>query len=251
MQEISRDLSSLRGLLHQHWKGNILNETVLENAWNSEMTGYSFGKEEKNLLIFKNIDLGRHISPSFDESLSDIKVKLGVNIKYHTNGKNSNCIEKLGVNLSVGGFVIDKKGNGMDVIFSLHLDKDEKQFNDKKEELKPDFTHALYHLNFGGDAMRKHKNEDGKPYNYGSLLLMETPRVVHHPMDAILAVDFILRNFYKEENHIKITRQPKYKQLLKKAACRYLKPYYQGIMSKWDDIETDLTPEYLLPSLDF
>ena len=245
MQEISRDLSSLRGLLHQHWKGSITNETILDSIWNSETAGYSFGKHNDNYLVFKRIDFGRKVRPVFDSDLAEINLKLGINIKHHTDKSRLGNIETLGVDFSVSGYFLDDDENEKDVVFSWHLDKD------KKEAKEHEFTHALYHLNFGGTAMTKPKEED-IPWDFGSLLLMETPRFVHHPMDVVLAVDFILRNFYKEERHIKITEQKAYKLLLKKAADRYLKPYYQGIMSKWNkDIETDLSPEYLLPSLSF
>lgn len=244
MSEIIKDLRNLKKILENDWQENISYTWVLNLDSKQNTSGYTFGKSSKNSLTFKNIDLGRHVRPSFEEGLSDIKVMLGIDIKHYASNTSLYCIKNLGVNFFIGGSVIDKEGNGMDVLFSLHLDKDEK--GDKKHE----FTHPLYHLNFGGTTMTKPK-EDNTPWDFGSLLLMEAPRLVHHPMDVVLAVDFILRNFYKEEKHIKITEQRAYKLLLKNATDRYLKPYYQGIMSKWDGSKTDLSPDYLLPSLSF
>lgn len=245
----------MRGLLDSYWKENIANSKALEGGFKGDkkLWGYSFGKDDNNYLLFKNIDLGRKIRPScFNSELSEIHLKLGIRLNGTTNKKEIVSITDLGVNISIGGYYYtdDTLTEKKNVISCFHLDKDA-----PTRAKDANFTHPLYHLNFGGIDMTKRRTDadnEGEYWDFGSLFLLETPRLVHHPMDVILAIDFVLRNFYKEEKHQKITEKKGYKVLLKKASKRFLYPYYQSIMSCWENEEDcDYVPSSLVPHLNF
>lgn len=256
-QDVSNDLSSLRGLLGNYWKKNISNEVVLEKTCKSlgeNIWECSFGKSKdlsgvSNYLIFKNIDFGRKIRPSkFNPDCADVIVKLGIRLIGDTSEDTDN-ISELGVNIvTSGSFLSGDATEEIEVISSWHLDKDV-PIKEGEERM---FTHSLYHLNFGGEAMTKTK-DDGSQWNFGALFLMETPRLVHHPMDVILAVDFILKNFYHESRHKEITNKKPYKLLLRKASERFLAPYYSSIVSKYGITKpvSNMPPQYINPSLGY
>lgn len=102
---------------------------------------------------------------------------------------------------------------------SWHLDKD--SAGDQK------FIHPEYHLTFGG-----HRIWD-KVQNYGQVIVLPSPRIAHPPMDAILGIDFILKNFLTKDRHETLTQRSEYKQIIQHSIHRLWKPYYSFIGNFW------------------
>ncbi len=56
---------------------------------------------------------------------------------------------------------------------------------------------------------------------------------MHHPMELILSIDFILSNFFPTIwNKIKYNRQ--YKKILQKYQKYFVKPYFQSVANSFD-----------------
>lgn len=49
--------------------------------------------------------------------------------------------------------------------------------------------HPLYHFHFGGHHLKELDDD------VGSLLILDSPRLPHHPMDVFLGIDFVLANY--------------------------------------------------------
>ena len=224
VSEIKKDLRSLSGLLST-WR-NVKNPNILQNIVFTEIgdsrVKYSIFDTEP--LTFINVDLDRHCIPSgiekFKSSEIDFEVKLMSNyVEFDNKSEFIDPINELGVRIIAEIFYPD--GNDVrDANCSWHLDK-----GAPSDSI---FSHPIYHMNFGGSHMTKQGN------TFGKLLLLTAPRIIHPPMDIILSCDFIIRNFYTKEKHIKITELPSYKTILDKAKLRYWKPYGQAFVSNWD-----------------
>ena len=133
-----------------------------------------------------------------------------------------------------------------EIFSSWHLDKNIKN-KEGDEDNEANFFHPEYHFHFGGHTMTKEMES-----NFGSLFLLESPRLAHLPLDGVLAIDFIIRNFYEKEKHKKLTAKPDYIKILRKAQERFWKPYILGLASHWNNtikIEENLDPTELIPNL--
>ncbi|MEJ5051008.1 hypothetical protein WH221_14355 [Chryseobacterium culicis] len=230
--QIKKDVRTLSQLLGK-WgknvpKANILNTNFSCSSKDSIIT-YSLNKSSP--LIFKNIDLDRHSIPSGIENLpidkKEFEVHLNIVLAEHSLDDDYavDPLTRLGVTIKVNGLYEKGEEDSKYVVCSWHLDRDAPEDST--------YCHPLYHLNFGGDSMTSHALEE--PNFFGNLLLMPNPRIIHPPMDLILACDFIIRNFYKKTTHQSITNLPAYKDIFNRAANRYWASYAFAFASKWND----------------
>jgi hypothetical protein len=238
IQEIAEDLRSLGVLFEKNWSKNIDNPGVLQTLiynYKSSKCNYELGKSQP--LIFKNIQVGRNCLPK-DLAKHSKKLIIKLHILFscrETQDEYADPIDALGVNISIESLGED------DFLQSWHLDRV------GKEAEVEQFTHPIYHLNFGGNAMRK----SGK--DFGSLMLLSSPRICHPPLDIVLAIDFILRNFYEKETHSIITQDRGYKRCIRNAANRFWRPFAISYASFWIQDYSNLgapLPSEIFPSLD-
>lgn len=103
-----------------------------------------------------------------------------------------------------------------------HLDRDVPEEDDGKQG----FLHPSYHFQYGGRKLR----ED--VFEYGDTFILEMPRLAHPPMDAVLAIDFILVNYYPYKD-TEFREEQNYQDLLRNAQKRVWKPYIRAL-SAWD-----------------
>jgi len=102
-------------------------------------------------------------------------------------------------------------------------------------------VHPLYHFQYGGHQMEEIKN-------LGDVLLLETPRLLHPPMDAILAIDFVLSNF--AGTIWKTLREDgTYRRIVEEAQERFWLPYFKSIVAHWGtpDERQDRNTQLILP----
>lgn len=90
------------------------------------------------------------------------------------------------------------------------------------------FVHPEYHFNMGGFALTKVED-----FDYGHVLLIDTPRIQHPPLDIVLAIDFVLKNFYgiRVKNLIE-SRQ--YNKIIESAKKRLWRPYFISLAHHWE-----------------
>lgn len=113
--------------------------------------------------------------------------------------------------------------NQQKVVAHWHLDYDSKKNN---EYIHPDF-----HLTFGGNGMKE--EEDDENCVFGKTLILPSPRLFHPPMDAILGIDFVLRNFIKTNITEEIVNISQYKVAVREAQKCLWKPYMLAIARHW------------------
>jgi hypothetical protein len=158
------------------------------------------------------------------KKVADVSLELTLTIHGHCNLNNE-------INDPFSEFLLELILNGrrqetqQALKSAWHLDKDEPVPSGQE----PEFVHPCYHFQYGG---RKMWDGAGEP-DYGEALILETPRLAHPPMDAILAIDFILVNYYPRSNTT-FRDEENYQQLLRSAQKRVWKPYAQALAALWD-----------------
>lgn len=111
-------------------------------------------------------------------------------------------------------------GNAKQIKSCWHLDYDS---NNNQEYIHPNF-----HLTWGGETI--------KSLNFGDVLLLPTPRISYPPMDIVLGVDFVLSNFIKKGEYMKIQSDSQYQAAVKNAQEKYWKPYMMSLAHHWGKI---------------
>jgi hypothetical protein len=223
--EISKDLRTLSGLLDS-WGKFVKNASSLCGLPINKINGTQIQYEvlRSAPLIFLDIDFERHSLPAGiekikkEDRLSEVKLTAFCTEKSSVDDGHD-PFDELGINIAIELNFEDGNGDWKEHTCSWHLDKG--------APTGSSFTHPLYHLNFGGDHMTK------SDWAFGNLLLLTAPRIIHPPMDIVLACDFIVRNFYSLRNHQSLTSQPAYQTILAKAKARYWKSYSGTFISEW------------------
>ncbi len=208
-----------------------------------EKVNFSFPKNKNeawdyNLkkLEFKNICLDRHVRPS---TIADLikdnnytsRLLLSIVCKStHVRNENSARLEiikdpiiDLGVKFVVQFDHLDTNCEIKTLQSSWHLDK-----HDSSKTVSS--IHPLYHYEFGGSEITK---TDG--FHFGDFILLDTPRIMHPPLDIVLSIDFILKNFYKYQDHKKLTSSSTYKKCVQNAQHRLWRPYLISLSSHFHD----------------
>lgn len=238
-QGIAEDIRNLAILLQTQWGENLENETVLFNLFHSiDNENLNYEINPTNSLIFKNINLGRNHNLS-KNSIAVVKLEMMLKCK-ETKDSYTDSINALGVSISI----LAQTGEEIQALQTWHLDKASEPSKAGNEE----FIHPTYHLNFGGKKMKKEESR------FGALLLLSSPRISHPPLDIVLSIDFILRNFYTHDIHRTITENKTYKKIVKNAVNRFWRPFALTYASFWlDDIadieHISVSPSDLFPSL--
>ncbi|EXS68134.1 hypothetical protein BF95_03395 [Sphingobium sp. Ant17] len=109
----------------------------------------------------------------------------------------------------------------------------------KEDRHNTDDIHPLYHFQFGGSRMtRIHQR-------LGDTLLLDPPRLMHPPMDGILAIDFVLAN-YAGQVWKALRGDEQYKRLVIPQFEKIWKPYFSGVAESWINPRNDISG-YLCP----
>lgn len=96
----------------------------------------------------------------------------------------------------------------------------------KDDPLLTDDIHPLYHFQFGGAKMSQIANQ------LGGTFLLDPPRLMHPPMDGILAIDFVLAN-YAGLTWKALRDDAQYSKLIIPKLEQIWKPYFSAIAGSW------------------
>lgn len=144
------------------------------------------------------------------------------------------------ISLAVNVIVFGKNGGGTNLKCAWHLDRDLKTRGNNESQ----YLHPLYHFQYGGQEIYGYNNS-------GVHILLDSPRLPHFPLDGILAIDFILSNYYGE-SWAELRHDPEYKKLIESAQKRFWRPYSLSIASRWFRHEPKISEwdyKELLPQL--
>lgn len=180
------------------------------------------------------------------KSVSDLKLFVSIEVSGDTDKTNEiDPFQTLAFNFSIkGDFLCEKTGEVKTAITSYHLDR----HLYKEGDNIPEEPHPFYHFQFGG---KKLIDEFGDKIDTGELLVLETPRITHHPMDFILGMDYLISNFYPKTRKQLMGSKQEYRRLIEKYQLKIVKPYFQAITSNWEKSLTQFcyTPNWTPVSL--
>lgn len=233
------DMDALKGLLeHYHFKDNNRIElSDLESVVNKIRANIGT-KKKKNLsfttdnggITFHTMTTGMTPNPS----VQDQKIDLTLELKYEFTCDKTDLKEIIkGYNLDIHIEAAQKNHRKRHYFEWLQDVLPPKNKKDKKYQ----FIHPYYHFHAGGTFL--------KSKGPGSLILLSSPRLPYPPMDIVLAVNFIICNFFstneeKFKEEMKILDDDEYQKLVKRAAKRIYEPYYKEINS--DLSKSDFMP---------
>lgn len=154
----------------------------------------------------------RHIRPYTIHSMQlEVDIELLCNDE-HWKGQNDPLIE-LNFRVRIIGSDSEKK-----YAFGFHVDKH--KYRHESEEV-----HPIYHLQYNPIV-------DEEETDLGSILYLDTPRMIHVPVDLILGTDLILSNFAPRAWD-KLRDENEYQSLYRKYQNNLWKPYIQTWASHW------------------
>ena len=206
--QLVRDLSPLKSAAD-----NCIGTNPRGDHWEYDCKGLLFTVDDKHLQKYKNTIPGR---------LDRVRIELSVRV----GGKcwnRQNCTDpfnKLGVDCKIEAWAKGRPRHSF--ICAWHLDRNQGD----TDEASQHFVHPSYHFQFGGRRLPKN-------LGYGRSLLLEPPRLAHPPLDAILAVDFVLTNYFPDTwKKLRHNRQ-QYARVVQQAQNRCWHPYANATASNW------------------
>lgn len=196
------------------------------SQWSYELKGLSF--QLTNL---------RHTIP---QNVKNVNLKLTIKVSGDCEpGEKSDPFESLEFNIIITGKHPDDPKKK--VISSWHLDRDDAAAGEG--DGKQEFIHPCYHFQYGGRHM-----QDGS--DYGTALILESPRIAHPPMDAILGIDFVLTNYFNS-SRLDFREEGDYSNLLRAVQERIWRPYALALAAEWSERSenNDWPPNRIWPQL--
>ncbi len=201
--------------------------TVLEN--------YSQKKTIKTNLIFNSININSiKIPDSTLKEINNISLELRIKICEEDSGTETikDCIiQSIDSRIEYSVQLIAKANIPLTKVkykMAWHLDKHIRS-NTLSDGVGKGFIHPEYHFSVGGHEVTKDQD-----VNFGTLLLLDTPRFMHPPLGIILSIDFVLRYFYGSR-HLNFLSSKKYNKITQRAKIRLWRPYFLALAHHFDD----------------
>jgi len=214
---MSSDLQQLGAILNA--ENNVCISTSGLNAIAQKLKTTKRFEYDLPPIEFKFIDYPKHLShKNVDNLRLSFSIKLGGDHKKIT--KYEDPLENLEFNIWISG--TNKNNPSSKLFYSLHFDRHIEGGNPSNE------VHPIYHFQFGG---RKIKDED---IDQGQALFMDTPRIMHHPMDVFLGIDFLLSNFFPKVWE-KLKKNGLYNNLITKYQSYFVYPYFRTITKHFEE----------------
>lgn len=201
-------------------------------------------KFEYVLLPFKITILEESKFPkkiSHKRSASNLELFLDMNLKGNEEGYSNGVdpFEEFSLNVVVKGK--NKNNSSSKLLYAIHFDKHNVSQGGNQ-------AHPVYHFQFGGNRLIEDENYKSVNLDFGQVLFLDAPRVMHHPMELILVLDFILSNFFPDIwNKIKNIRT--YKKILTKYQKDFILPYFKSVVSHLENTTSNWNAKDIYPQL--
>lgn len=185
-----------------------------ENIWGYDIEGFEFPLETIKHTKPKDVKSGR--------VFLDMKLRAKID-NWNTF---NDPFEELGFNVII-------KGMGKQTYhFGFHIDKhvlimkeeNETTDDDKIDEIKE--PHPLYHLQYNLNPTKSRQP------NLGNLFYIDTPRILHKPLDFILGISFLTSNFYPTAFEI-LKEESGFRKLHKDYSEAIWKPFFHTLAHQW------------------
>jgi len=229
----AKDLERLSQILVTEVGGDITTsviETAITNLRNKEyIPSLKDGSRNENIWGYDiegfelPLETLKHIKPT---DVKSGRVFLDVKLRAKIDNWNTfnDPFEELGFNVTI-------KGTGRQTYyFGFHIDKhvivkDEKSDEaDNGDGIKE--PHPIYHLQYNLNPTKSRK------HNFGDLFYIDTPRILHKPLDFVLGISFLTSNFYPTAFEI-LKEENGFRKLHKDYSDAIWKPYFHTLANNW------------------
>jgi hypothetical protein len=214
---LSSDLQTLSSILSS--EHNICISTAGINQIASKLKSSKEFEYELSPLEFKFIDYPKHLSHT---NIDNLRLKFSIKLK--GDGKKipnyEDPLNSLEFNIWIFG--TNKNNPSSELFYSLHFDRHIEGENPSKE------IHPIYHFQFGGRKI------DDNATDRGQALFMDVPRIMYHPMDIILGIDFLLSNFFPKVWE-KFKKNGTYNNIMQKYQSYFVYPYFKTITKHFEE----------------
>ncbi|AVH33417.1 hypothetical protein AL475_15985 [Vibrio fluvialis] len=168
-------------------------------------------------LKFKNVSNEQFITSYWDPESLNVQLHLSIKMQPNTEFKYNN-VAKAVVEITYDAITKDMEhfSHG-----AWHLD-----FHHHKGAAT-DFIHPNFHLHNGGQKVKD------AVIDYGELVLLDAPRLLHPPLDLFLAFDMVLTNFFKRRIWANFRANTSYQEIIKASQEKWWKDYYSQIADYW------------------
>ena len=214
-----RDLRDLGKLFKKHDTDSMFKN--LDSTLN--IASNKLQKPKTNILSINvpsiEIILKKKISGTIPPDLQSITIYLELLSEFDLSKdlqSHDRILDSYSLQLEIKG--INSKGEHYN---AWHLDKDI-----RKGGNAPHYDHPLYHFQPGGNRLEA-KTMQGA-------IFIGSPRLPHPPMDVILALHFILRNFCSTKTYRSVKsllNEPQYLDIVDRAKKRMFTPYFKAFDS--------------------
>lgn len=220
-REIARQLDMFAELLVKHQivlDAAPLTKAAVQCRMNNTTGTWKYSLEN---LLFRRLGEFKAFQNKFD--IQNASLELSVVIEGSCEESDSNDpLSTLALDIVITG-MYEGKSDAESACAAWHLDK---HIHDEDSN-EPEFAHPIYHFSFGGMHLERTLN----PFSV-AILLADTPRLAHPPMDAILGIDFILTNFIGLSLS-SVRRDTFYLNTVGTMQQRLWKPYANSLQSFW------------------
>jgi hypothetical protein len=239
-EEFSRELREFANLLGREISdicpdiGPLLRASEMcKDDWKNGTFQYDLDK--------LNFRISTNKKDCIPQDLYDLTVSLSGSVRFLYTSIDSekpvDPLNELQFNLNLNGFY-NNAGRKKNAQCCWHLDRDDEEGRENQT-----YMHPFYHFQHGGRNLNR-------GISYGGSLIIDTPRIAHPPMDAVLGIDFVLTNFVEKDNIKELRDNTTYKRITRRAQRRIWKPYFLAMANAWE-IETTETwrSELLFPQI--
>jgi hypothetical protein len=178
---------------------------VDRNTWGYEIEGFTFRPA-----------IPKHIKPN----VTDLSITLNIKII-------ANCAdwENLNDPLQELSFKAILRGLGdKDYYTGFHIDRHDGGTNPEGE------IHPVYHLQYLVNPNNDHA------FEYGTALSLDTPRIMHYPMEFVLGLGYLTANYFPLAYET-LLDDGFYYQLFKDYQARIWKPYSHTMAYYWKPLD--------------
>ena len=180
------------------------------------MEGTFWGYEINNFKL--PVETLRHIRP-----IGIKGVELTLNMKLEADSDSWDTLKDPLINLNFN--VVLKAISDKNSYFCFHIDKHDMA----KFSTEP---HPIYHIQYSP------KPKDAEEFDYGNVLSIDTPRIMHQPLDFNLGIGFLISNFSPSKWEALI-KDRFFKKVYSKYQISILKPYNHSYANHWTPFNSE------------
>ena len=234
LSELGEDFIDFADILRPYKSLENISEKLYDLCGKLQRRDFIGYKVEDIIIVFDELEkfpkkLSHHNSAI--DLILKFNIKLEIDYDNLINGNDP--FNDFSFNIVITGR--NKNNQNSKLSYAIHFDrhnlKEERESIEKRKGRKPLQPHPVYHFQFGGNELKD------KEIDHGQALFLDSPRIMHHPMELILGIDFILSNFFPRIWD-KIKGERRYKKILKKYQKYFIQPYFQSIANSFDSALT-------------